>query len=199
MLICGLTGGIGCGKSTVSASLREDGLAVIDLDDLGHSLLEWPSVRRAVRSQLGADVMCADGRIERKRLSALVFSSAEKRRMLNRIIHPRMLLALLCKLAYHFACGTTILILDAPLLFETGEPHTLFSLSPPVKYRASGYFLDPISRTLFPARFSLHVACLSQHSSHRVFVDMNTVCFLLTSHTRSPSHLRSHDCGEHFT
>lgn len=199
MLICGLTGGIGCGKSTVSASLREDGLAVIDLDDLGHSLLEWPSVRRAVRSQLGADVMCADGRIERKRLSALVFSSAEKRRMLNRIIHPRMLLALLCKLAYHFACGTTILILDAPLLFETGEPHTLFSLSPLVKYRASGYFLDPISRTLFPARFSLHVACLSQHSSHRVFVDMNTVCFLLTSHTRSPSHLRSHDCGEHFT
>lgn len=161
MLVCGLTGGIGCGKSTVSASLREDGLAVIDLDDLGHSLLEWPSVRRAVRSQLGADVMCADGRIERKRLSALVFSSAEKRRMLNRIIHPRMLLALLCKLAYHFACGTTILILDAPLLFETGEPHTLFSLSPLVKYRASGYFLDPISRTLFPARFSLHVACLT--------------------------------------
>ena len=150
MLICGLTGGIGCGKSTVSASLREDGLAVIDLDDLGHSLLEWPSVRRAVRSQLGADVMCADGRIERKRLSALVFSSAEKRRMLNRIIHPRMLLALLCKLAYHFACGTTILILDAPLLFETGGPHTLPSLSPLVKCRASGYFSTLFLEPCFP-------------------------------------------------
>lgn len=120
MLICGLTGGIGCGKSTVSTELRDAGLAVIDLDKLGHEVLDWHSVRRAVQTRLGNEVMDEDGRIDRKQLSALVFSSPVQRRMLNGIIHPRMLLALVMKLLCHFCVGTPVVVLDAPLLFETG-------------------------------------------------------------------------------
>jgi dephospho-CoA kinase len=87
----GITGGIASGKSAVAGMLREMGFRVIDADALGHEVME-PGTRAydEIVAEFGAGVVGADGRIDRRRLGALVFADAEKLKRLNAIVHPRV-------------------------------------------------------------------------------------------------------------
>jgi dephospho-CoA kinase len=87
----GITGGIASGKSAVAGMLRELGFRVIDADALGHEVME-PGTRAydEIVAEFGAGVVGADGRIDRRRLGALVFADAEKLKRLNAIVHPRV-------------------------------------------------------------------------------------------------------------
>jgi dephospho-CoA kinase len=89
MLKVGLTGGIGSGKSTVSAMLRELGAHVVDADVLAHEALEprTPGYKKAV-CIFGKRIVGSDGRIDRRALAEVVFDDPEKRHMLERIVHP---------------------------------------------------------------------------------------------------------------
>jgi dephospho-CoA kinase len=91
MLRLGLTGGIASGKSAVAAMLREMGFNVLDADGLGHALMEagTPGYGAIVRG-FGAGVTGADGRIDRKKLGAMVFRDRAKLERLNGILHPRV-------------------------------------------------------------------------------------------------------------
>jgi dephospho-CoA kinase len=91
MLRLGLTGGIASGKSSVARMLRELGFNVLDADALGHTLTEvgTPSYDAIVR-EFGAGITAADGRIDRKKLGAIVFTDREKLARLNGIVHPRV-------------------------------------------------------------------------------------------------------------
>lgn len=92
MLRVGLTGGIASGKSTVAAMLERRGFPVLQLDPLGHYLLEpgQPAHEETVR-EFGSEILDQDGSIDRARLGAIVFSDANKRERLNQILHPRIL------------------------------------------------------------------------------------------------------------
>jgi dephospho-CoA kinase len=89
MKIIGLTGGIGSGKSTASQFLKELGAFVIDLDQIGHDVLQKEGgVYKQVLSAFGEKILAADGEIDRVTLGKIVFNNPEALERLNAITHP---------------------------------------------------------------------------------------------------------------
>ena len=127
MHVVGLTGGIACGKSTVARLLRERGLAVIDADRIARDLVEPGQPALAdVLSQLGADLIGADGRLDRRALGRRVFADADARRRLEAILHPAIARASQEAFAALAREGHALAFYEAALLVETGR-HTGFS------------------------------------------------------------------------
>jgi dephospho-CoA kinase len=91
MLRLGLTGGIASGKSAVAAMLRELGFAVLDADSLAHKLIEpGQPAYSEVLQEFGQAVLSPDARVDRAKLSAIVFNDRSKLDRLNAIVHPRV-------------------------------------------------------------------------------------------------------------
>jgi len=92
MLRVGLTGGIGCGKSTVAAMMGELGCHILNADKMAHALIApGEPAYQEIRRQFGPDILAADGSVDRARLAAVVFSDADQLRSLNAIVHPPVL------------------------------------------------------------------------------------------------------------
>jgi dephospho-CoA kinase len=89
MLIAGLTGGLGCGKTSVASALRDLGCYVIEADDLGHEALrpDGPAYAATVAA-FGEGIVGEEGAIVRSRLAAIVFSDPAQLLRLNAIVHP---------------------------------------------------------------------------------------------------------------
>jgi len=91
MLRLGLTGGIASGKSAVAAMLREKGFSVLDADSLAHKLIEpGQPAYDEVLQEFGQEVLAPGGRVDRAKLSAIVFQDRSKLDRLNAIVHPRV-------------------------------------------------------------------------------------------------------------
>jgi dephospho-CoA kinase len=122
MLRVGLTGGIGCGKSTVAAMMRKLGCHVLDADDLAHRLIEpgQPAHDDIVR-EFGSEILDATGRIDRAKLGGIVFADAGRRAKLESFIHPRIFEARAKELkALEQADPHGIAVIEAALLVEAG-------------------------------------------------------------------------------
>lgn len=119
MLTVGLTGGIGSGKSTVSALLASHGAVIIDYDLLARDVVEPGSpALQAISERFGAGVIAPDGTLDRPALGALVFADADARKDLEGITHPAIRdLAVQRQAA---AGPDAIVIHDNPLLVEMG-------------------------------------------------------------------------------
>ncbi len=92
MLRVGLTGGIACGKSTVSGMLRDRDCQVLAADPLGHELLEpGQAAYDEVLREFGKDILAPGGKVDRKKLGTVVFADPVKRAKLNWILHPKIL------------------------------------------------------------------------------------------------------------
>jgi dephospho-CoA kinase len=92
LVIIGLIGRTGSGKSTVARALAEDGAVVIDADALGHEVTDHDArVRRAMIEEYGGNVYREDGTLDRKRVAARVFEDPAARARLDRLVHPRIL------------------------------------------------------------------------------------------------------------
>ena len=119
--IIGVTGGIGCGKTEAAAFLESLGAARVDADAISRSLTaSGGEALPAIRERFGDGVFAPDGTLNRAALAAIVFQSQPERRALEGILHP-----LIQKNAWHQIeaageRGEKIVILDVPLLFETG-------------------------------------------------------------------------------
>ncbi|EGV16428.1 dephospho-CoA kinase [Thiocapsa marina] len=122
MLVIGLTGGIGSGKSTVADTLAALGAAVIDTDVIARELTEpgQPALGE-IAATFGADLIGPDGRLDRDALRAQVFSDPNARARLEGILHPRIKDRMLERLA---EVRAPYAVLVVPLLFETNQ-HTL--------------------------------------------------------------------------
>ncbi len=91
MRIYGLTGNIGSGKSTVAEILRQLGAHVIDADDVAREIMRpGEDALREVALSFGRQVLRDDGTLDRETLASIVFSDEQKRKILNRITHPRI-------------------------------------------------------------------------------------------------------------
>ena len=78
MIVIGVTGGIAGGKSFVSHQLEAMGAALIDADQLGHKVLQDPSIIEQIRSRWGEQVVNAAGQIDRSRLAKIVFADSQQ-------------------------------------------------------------------------------------------------------------------------
>lgn len=119
--IIGLTGGIGCGKSEAASCLRELGAVHVDADAISRALTaENGEALPAVREKFGDGVFNEDGTLNRPALGKIVFESEAHRRMLEGIIHPLVQSRTLAEIEAAGARGDKVVVLDVPLLFETG-------------------------------------------------------------------------------
>ena len=116
----GLTGGIASGKSTVSSILRELGAVVIDADQIAREVVAkgTPGLA-AVVAAFGADMLTADGELDRARMGALVFADEAARRWLEAIVHP-LVFERYAELEAA-APEDGIVVHDIPLLVESGR------------------------------------------------------------------------------
>src|ERR1700691_1213810 len=91
MKLCGLTGGVGMGKSTAAGFFLQLGAHLVDTDELAHELVEpgQPALAE-IRQEFGSNLMAADGRLKRNELARLVFADAGARKKLEAILHPRI-------------------------------------------------------------------------------------------------------------
>ena len=119
MIVIGITGGIGTGKSTVSGFLAELGAAVIDADKLGHELLQphsdaWPDLVSA----FGRDILNTGDQIDRAKLGQIVFGNPQALQKLNDIMHPRMYQLAAERIEGLRKQGVSLVVLEAALLIE---------------------------------------------------------------------------------
>lgn len=120
MLVVGLTGGIGGGKTEVSRRFARLGVPVVDTDVIARELVTpGAPVLKKIASVFGDDMLTADGTLDRRRLREVVFADNEKRHRLEDILHPRIRDLVAERLAELQAPYTVIVI---PLLLETRYP-----------------------------------------------------------------------------
>lgn len=113
----GLTGGIGSGKSTVAALLRDQGVPVIDADAISRSVTALGGVALpAIRERFGPNSINADGAMDRAYIRERVFQNPTERQALEAIVHP-WVRQIINEQAQ--ACAATWVVLDLPLLCES--------------------------------------------------------------------------------
>jgi dephospho-CoA kinase len=126
MILLGLTGGIGMGKSTSAEILAQRGVAVVDTDQLAREVVEpgQPALEE-IRREFGPAVIDAAGRLQREELARRVFSDDAARRKLEAITHPRIRERWRARAAQWRAERRPLGVVVIPLLFETGAEKEL--------------------------------------------------------------------------
>jgi dephospho-CoA kinase len=126
-LIAGLTGGIASGKSTVAGCLREAGAKIIDADRIARQVVSPGQPAYAeICAQFGNGILAPDGGIDRAALGRIVFENTALRRRLEAIVHPRVGIEIDAQIQQiTLAEPDAVIIMDIPLLFETGRTHGL--------------------------------------------------------------------------
>jgi transcription termination factor Rho len=115
-VVIGITGEQGAGKSALARQLVGLGAQLVVLDEIGHELIETPPVKKALAKEFGEDILGEDGGIDRRKLAAKAFASADATAKLNAIVHPKLSARakLLVKKAGNFV------VIDGALLHELG-------------------------------------------------------------------------------
>ena len=118
MIIVGLTGGIGSGKSTVSAALAERGAVIVDADAIVREVQQPGSpVLQQLAERFGAHVIAADGSLDRAAVAAIVFSDPDALKALNAIVHPAVA-AEMNRRVLAERDTDRVVVMDIPLLTE---------------------------------------------------------------------------------
>lgn len=119
MKVLGLTGGIACGKSTISLTLAELGAVIIDGDVLSRALTaEGGAALPAIREAFGDGVFHPDGTLNRRALGAVVFADDTARNTLDAIMQPLLREMILLGIEDARKNGASVCVLDMPLLYE---------------------------------------------------------------------------------
>lgn len=126
-IIVGVTGGIACGKSTVSKLLSKKGAIPINSDEIGHQLLKRESpVMGALLEAFGPDILDQSGDVSRPKLGAIVFNDKAARERLNAIMHPPIVERSRSEAKMLVTEDTNcVVLIDAPLLIEANSQDTV--------------------------------------------------------------------------
>ena len=119
MLKIGLTGGIGCGKSTAVKRFRDLGIPIVDADIVAREVVQagQPALQ-AIAQLFGDAALLADGSLNRAWLRQTVFNDTERLRQLEAILHPRIREAIVRDMTAAMVAGSPYVVVDVPLLFE---------------------------------------------------------------------------------
>jgi dephospho-CoA kinase len=120
MKLCGLTGGVGMGKSTAAGFFLQLGARIVDTDELAHELVQpgQPALVE-IQDEFGTGLMGADGRLKRAELARLVFADAGARKKLEGILHPRIRQRWLTQVEHWRDEHQGVALVVIPLLYET--------------------------------------------------------------------------------
>ncbi len=120
MVLVGLTGGIGAGKSTVARELEARGAVVLDADSIVRDLQRagTPTFARIVE-RFGEGILDAGGELDRAALGAAVFGDDDARAALNAIVHPEVMREIAAR-TEALSSSNSVVVLDVPLLVEVG-------------------------------------------------------------------------------
>jgi dephospho-CoA kinase len=120
MLLVGLTGGIGSGKSAVARMLADRGATVLDADAFAREAVDkgTPALDEVIE-RFGSRVIGPDGQLDRRALASIVFADEPARRDLEAIVHPHVARRMTEGIAAH-AQGDEVVVLESPLLIEMG-------------------------------------------------------------------------------
>jgi dephospho-CoA kinase len=125
MKVCGLTGGLGMGKTTAARFLQERGAQIVDTDELARQLVQpgQPALPE-IQSVFGKNIVGRDGQLRRNELARIVFADAAARKKLEAILHPRIQERWLAQLETWRGENRALAVVVIPLLFETrAESH----------------------------------------------------------------------------
>ena len=124
MVLLGLTGVMGAGKSALAQQLGALGAIVIDADQIGHQVIEQPQIRQALIATFGTSIVGENNQLDRRQLGRLAFADAQSLQRLNGLVRPVLEQALWQQIATEKErIGRGLLILDAPLIFEWNIAH----------------------------------------------------------------------------
>jgi dephospho-CoA kinase len=125
MKVCGLTGGVGMGKSTAAEFLRSRGAQVVDTDELARQLVQPAQPALAeIQAEFGKNIVAPDGQLRRDELARIVFADATVRKKLETILHPRIRERWLAQVEIWRRENRALAVVVIPLLFETrAESH----------------------------------------------------------------------------
>jgi dephospho-CoA kinase len=116
-----LTGGIATGKSYVLGQFRRRGVPCLDADELAHGVMAaGTEATAAIAARFGAEIVAADGSVDRRKLGPIVFADPSARRELEAIVHPAVQRAVAAGIRGFELLGDPLTIVDVPLLYETG-------------------------------------------------------------------------------
>lgn len=119
MIVIGLTGGIGSGKSTVAQFMAELGAVVLNADEVGHEAYRpHTETWQELVSTFGSGILQVDEEINRKKLGEIVFADPQALTRLNQIVHPRMFRMMQERIGRWRERGVEVLVLEAAILFE---------------------------------------------------------------------------------
>ena len=130
MIVIGVTGGVGTGKSTVARMFNDLGALVLDADRVAHQVMEPKRLAwRQIVKTFGSAILNEDQTINRRRLAAIVFGDEQRRRALEAIIHPQVLRTMKQQLhRLKRSRRVRAVILDVPLLVEVGAQELVDAL-----------------------------------------------------------------------
>lgn len=118
MVVIGLTGGSGSGKSTVASLMAHRGIKIIDADKISHDVVKkGEKALEEIVERYGKDILLKNGELDRKKLAAIVFSDKDELRVLNKITHKYISEIIKAEVAKN---DTDICVIDAPVLKESG-------------------------------------------------------------------------------
>ena len=121
MLKVALTGGIATGKSYVLEQFRRRGVPCLDADALAHGVTAaGTEATAAIAARFGAEILAADGSVDRQKLGPVVFADPSARRELEAIVHPAVHRAIAAGVRGFAMLGDTLAVVAVPLLYETG-------------------------------------------------------------------------------
>ena len=158
-VVIGLTGPSGAGKSTVARELERQGCRVVDCDRIAREITDTcqPCLKE-LAAEFGGDIL-QEGKLDRKLLARRAFSSREREKRLNAIIHPWILAQADREIESYRKDGIRFVILDAPLLIEAGADRKcgfILAVTAPEEIRAERVMRrDGISLEETKRRFSV--------------------------------------------
>jgi dephospho-CoA kinase len=119
MFVVGLTGGIGSGKTAVSNRFAALGIDIVDADVVAREVVEpGTSALAQIREHFGADILQADGQLDRAKLRSVVFADAQAKRWLEQLLHPLIAAEVSRQLQ---AAASPYALFVSPLLIEAGQ------------------------------------------------------------------------------
>lgn len=122
VVIIGITGGIGSGKSTISDWIRQEGYTVLSSDDIARELMTTNAeLKRSMIDSFGKEIYLEDGRLNKSLLSSLIFDSHRPQvKKVNQIVHPFVIDFIMNSLEELAEAGNKLLFVESALMFESG-------------------------------------------------------------------------------
>lgn len=127
MILAGLTGGIGTGKSTVSAIFLKAGALIVDADQISHDVVQQGKPAwKSIVDGFGEGILLADGEIDRIALGRIIFNDMTQKLRLDKMVHPHVFQEMANKInEITLSDPDAVVILDVPLLIETNMHHNM--------------------------------------------------------------------------